>query len=136
MKKFLLRPPKHLPKALSLALASVAMLGSSAQTLQDAIKLTDKEQFEKATGAFKSVLATDPQNGEAWFYMGENYWSNERADSAEFCYSRGVGVAPKFPLNHVGQGKVLWTKGKSAEAQVLFDKAVATTTDKANKFPK
>jgi Flp pilus assembly protein TadD len=123
-------------KFLTLALTSVVVITASAQTLQDAIKLTDKEQFEKATAAFKSVLATDPQSGEAWFYMGENYWASERSDSAEFCYNRGAGVAPKFPLNQVGMGKVLWSKGKTTEAQAQFDRAVASVCDKANKFPK
>ncbi len=132
MKTYTLRSPKFL----TLALAIVGGTVAHAQSLAEAIKLTDKEQFEKATTAFKNVLAADPQNGDAWFHLGENYWAVDRPDSAEICYSRGAGVAPKFPLNHVGLGKVLWVKGQTTEAQVLFDKAVATACDKANKFPK
>lgn len=123
-------------KFLTLALASAAALATRAQSLPEAIKLTDKEQFEKATTAFKTLLAAAPQNAEAWFYFGENYWENERSDSAEYCYRMGVGADGKFPLNHVGIGKVLWSQGKKAEAQAEFDKAVGSVCDKANKFPK
>lgn len=123
-------------KILTLALSSAAILTIDAQSLPEAIKLTDKEQFEKATGTFKAVLGAAPQNAEAWYYFGENYWENERSDSAEYCYRMGVGADAKFPLNHVGLGKSLWSQGKKAEAQTEFDKAVTSATDKANKFPK
>ena len=123
-------------KFLTLTLVCAISLTGGAQSLADAIKLTDKEQFEKATTAFKKIVAAAPQNGEAWFYFGENYWENERSDSAEACYRQGNGVGGEFPLNKVGLGKVLWSQGKKAEAQTMFDQALADATDKSNKFPK
>ena len=110
-------------KFLTLITLSASTTIASAQTLADAIKLTDKEQFEKATQAFKKLLTAEPQNGEVWFYFGENYWENERADSAEVCYRQGNGVGGKFPLNKVGLGKALWSKGKKDEAQAMFTQA-------------
>jgi tetratricopeptide (TPR) repeat protein len=123
-------------KIVILGVAALATLSLSAQSLQDAVKLSDKEQFEKATSMFKQVLSTEPQNGEAWFQMGENYFASERTDSAAYCYHRGAEVNPRFPLNHAGVGKVLWTTGKQDEARAQFDKAIATALDKANKFGK
>lgn len=128
--------PSTMKKYLTLTLFSVIAAAAQAQSLAEAIKLTDKEQFEKATSAFKSLVTTSPQNAEAWFYMGENYWENERTDSAAICYRQGSAADMKYPLDHVGQGKVLWAQGKKAEAQVEFDKAIAAATDKANKYPK
>lgn len=123
-------------KTVILGVAVLATLSLSAQTLQEAIKLTDKEQFEKATSLYKQVLATEPQNGEAWFNLGENYFASEKTDSAAYCYRRGAEVNPRFPLNHVGVGKVLWVTGKQTEARAEFDKAVLAVCDKANKFGK
>jgi len=123
-------------KFLTLVLLSTSAITAGAQTLTDAIKLTDKEQFEKATSAFKKIAAAEPQNGEAWFYFGENYWENGRTDSAEVCYRQGNGVGGKFPLNKVGLGKVLWSQGKKDEAQQMFTQALSDATDKANKLPK
>ncbi|MFT3884559.1 MAG: tetratricopeptide repeat protein [Flavobacteriales bacterium] len=120
---------------LTLGLLS-ATLASSAQSLQDAIKLTDKEQFDKATAAFKAAIAASPQNGEAWFYLGENYFANDRTDSAEYAYRKGIEVNPRFPLNHAGLGKVLRAKGQKDQANAQFTEAIAAATDKAAKNPK
>lgn len=123
-------------KTVILGAAILATLNATAQGLPEAVKLTDREQYEKAASIFNAVIAADPQNAEAWFLLGENYFASDRSDSADFCFKRGASVNPRYPLNHVGVGKVLWTKGQAAEARVQFDKAVATATDKANKFGK
>lgn len=122
-------------KLLTMGLACLAFSGAQAQ-LKEAIELTDKEQFEKAASAFKRIVAAQPNQGEAWFYMGENYFANDRADSAEAAYRKGIEVNPSFPLNHAGLGKVLREQGKTAEAQLQFDKATELATARANKHSK
>lgn len=119
---------------LSLGFACVA-LGATAQ-LPEAIKLTDNEQFEKATAAFKRIVEVSPKSGEAWFFLGENYFANDRSDSAEAAYRRGVEVNPNYPLNYAGLGKVLREHGKDVEAQGQFDKATEVALNKANKYSK
>lgn len=109
---------------------------ASAQTLQEAIRLTDNEQFERATVAFRSLLAASPNDGQAWFFMGENYWSNGRTDSAATCYATGARLNPIFPLNHAGLGKIQMAHGKRADADVLFQTAIAAATNKTNKHTK
>ena len=44
------------------------------QPLFDAIKLTTNEQFSKADIAFTSELTAQPNNGDIYFYYGENYF--------------------------------------------------------------
>jgi tetratricopeptide (TPR) repeat protein len=112
-----------------------AVIGAQAQ-LSEAIKLTDKEQFEKATVAFKQAIAASPRSGEAWFYMGENYFANDQSDSAALSYQRGIQVAPDFPLNYAGEGKVLHEKGDVAGAQAQFAKASEIAETRSNKFSK
>ncbi|HMN05117.1 MAG TPA: tetratricopeptide repeat protein [Flavobacteriales bacterium] len=114
---------------------SVATLATFAQ-YPEAVKLTDREQFERATTAFKAILEASPNNGEAWFYLGENYYANDRTDSAALAYRRGIEVNPSFPLNYAGWGKVLRGEGKNAEAQAQFDKATEMANLKTNKFSK
>ncbi len=121
-------------KFLTIGLACLT-IGASAQ-LQEAIKLTDKEQFEKASSAFKQIVQAQPNNGETWFYMGENFFANDRTDSAAAAYGRGVEVNPNFPLNYAGLGKVLHEQGKPSEAQVQFDKATELAVLKSNKYTK
>ncbi len=114
---------------------SCAALGSFAQ-LPEAIKLTEREQFEKAASAFKAIVQAAPNSGEAWFYMGENYFANDRPDSAALAFRKGIEVNPSYPLNYAGWGKVLRDEGKDADAQAQFDKATETALLKTNKFSK
>jgi tetratricopeptide (TPR) repeat protein len=101
-----------------------------AQSIQEAIKYTENEQFETATRAFKMMLKGQPANGELYYYLGENYFKNEDSDSAQFYYLKGVGVAPAVPLNYIGLGKILQFDGKTAEAKVQFDKALSMGANK------
>jgi tetratricopeptide (TPR) repeat protein len=122
-------------KTILLFAASAITISLRAQ-LQEAIKLTEKEQFEKAVSLYKAAIAAAPTSGEAWFHMGENYWYNERRDSAVVCYGKGAEVNPRFPLNHIGLGKALQAKGDKAGAQAKFTEATALIEDKGNKFGK
>lgn len=119
-----------------LTLGILLAAGAAQAQLPEAIKLTDKEQFEKATAAFTRIVAAEPSNGEAWFYLGENHFANDRTDSAEACYRKGIEVNPRFPLNYAGLGKVLHARGKAAEATEQFNAATNAALDKASKFGK
>lgn len=119
------------PTALVLALSAVAQT-----PLAEAIKLTDREQFERAAAAYKQILASSPNDGAVWFHFGENYYRNERNDSAEYCYRQGTRVNPRYPLNHAGLGKVHMERSASAEAIAMFNEAVAMADDKTNKYGK
>lgn len=113
-----------------------AVVGAQAQTVAEAIALTESERFEKAGTTLRNLLAASPTDGEAWFYLGENYFENDREDSAAYCYNKGVEVNPRQPLNYAGQGKVLWVKGQRDQAVAKFNEAIGIATDKANKFTK
>ncbi len=95
----------------------------NAQTLNDAIKQTTNEQFEKADASFKSLIQADPNKGEYYFYLGENYFNNNNIDLATKTYQKGADVNATNPLPYVGLGKILWYQGKQAEAKESFFKA-------------
>lgn len=116
---------------LSCFLAAVLLnVNIYAQTMQEAIKFTENEQFETATKAFQSLLKGQPANGELYYYIGENYFKNEDADSAQFFYQKGIEVAPSVPLNYIGKGKILQFEGKTNDAKVQFDKALSMGANK------
>ncbi len=112
----------------------VALAG--AQSLQDAIQLADREQFDRATTAFKQLLAANPSDAAAWFHFGQSYYANDQQDSADYCYGEGVRVNQRYPLNKAGLGKILMVRGQRAEAQVRFNDAIAMAEDKALKLTK
>ena len=125
-------------------LAILSGTSSFAQDLQSAIKLTRSEQFRKADLIFKSILQSNPGDGNACFYYGENflqkYFSDtltysykEMADSATSLFHSGIKSAPDNPLNYVGLGEVVLIKKNTIEAQSYFDKAIALLPSKSNK---
>jgi len=127
-----------LMKTLILASAMLAIASvSQAQTpLGEAAKLIENERFEQATAAIRTILAKEPTNGDAWFLLGENYFYNEKLDSADAAYKKGMEVNPLMPLNAVGIAKVLQATGKQAEAKAAFDAAIAKAIDKSSKTAK
>ena len=111
-------------------------LSSQGQTLQEAIAMTNGERFASAGTAFRMLIAGNPNDGETWFHYGENFYWNDKLDSAQFCYQQGASANPRHPLSYVGLGKLLWIHGKKDEAQAKFTEAIAASVDKLNKFPK
>lgn len=117
----------------AICLLPAALVHVSAQSLQDAIKLTESEQFEKASDIYVSLIQREPTNGDNYFFYGENYFKEEiidssfkaiDLDSARIFYQKGMSKSPGNPINYVGIGKVLWYEGKSADAKKQFYDAV------------
>jgi tetratricopeptide (TPR) repeat protein len=98
-------------------------LSVQAQTLQSAIKLTENEQFETASRQFSTLLKSQPENGDIYYFWGDNYFKSEEQDSARWYFQKGIEVAPTNPLNYAGLGKIYLHEKKAAEAQAQFDKA-------------
>src|ERR1700740_467525 len=110
-------------KTTLIAMFIAAASAMSAQTLNDAIKLTTNEQFETAEPVYKALIQAQPNNGEYYFYYGENYFKNDNLDQAKLMYQKGAEVNATSPFPYVGLGKIQWYEGKQTEAKANFYKA-------------
>lgn len=110
----------------SLALSFVA----TAQTLDEAITKTKNERYEAAASDFVNLISKESAKGENYFYYGENFFDNEDLENANAQYQKGTEVNATNPLNYVGLGKVLWYKGKDADAKAMFFKAASLAANK------
>ncbi len=132
IQEFDIKNKKMIRNKLPIIAASVFMTTTSfAQTLQDAITKTDNERYEVAAYDYKTLIAKEANKGDNYFYFGENYFKKGDLDSATIFYQKGADVNATYPLNYVGLGKVLWYKGKTAEAKTQLFKA-ATLGNKKN----
>src|SRR5687768_11768522 len=93
----------------------------SAQSLKDAIRLSDNEQYDKATEAFKALILLQPSNGDNYYYAGKNYFRSESPDLAKQSFMKGIEAQPTGVMNYVGLGHSLWIEGKLTEAKSNFD---------------
>ncbi len=122
-------PIKFLPVLFALLIGFTA----SAQTLQDAIRLTDNEQYEKARVAFKTLVAKEPTNGDYFFYFGDLLLKMENADSAKIVFQKGVDINPTNPLTHIGLARYYFAAGDIVKANLKITHAKSLIDTQAGK---
>jgi tetratricopeptide (TPR) repeat protein len=106
---------------------SLMFIGSSVfgQSLADAKKAIDAEQFQKAKSMLKNLVTTESAKDENYFYLGWVYIKQDYPDSAKTVFQKGVGVNPKSALNYVGLGVVAHLNKDQAGTTSNFAQAVA-----------
>ncbi|WP_295800256.1 tetratricopeptide repeat protein [Mucilaginibacter sp.] len=102
-------------------------LGSSvfAQSLADAKKAIDAEQYQKAKSMLKNLTTTQADKDENYFYLGWVYIKQDYADSAKAIFNKGLAINSKSPLNMVGIGAVAHIEKDNATATNNFNQAIA-----------
>jgi tetratricopeptide (TPR) repeat protein len=114
------------------------------KTLQQAIRLTRSEQFDAATREYKALIAQNPNDGNMYYYFGDNflerYFSDtssvsmtEATEAASLAFEKGVQMDPKNPINFAGLGEIALLKDNRTQADSYFSKAYALLPSKQNK---
>ena len=109
-------------KIITLATLASATL-SYAQDINTAKKTIDAEQFEKAKSMLKSIIAAKPTNGEAPFFLGNIYLSQNYIDSAKVAYQKGLITKEMAHYNNIGLGQIELDNNNVAGAKTAFDLA-------------
>lgn len=113
-------------KKIALGTLTVMFIGSTAiaQSLEDARKAVNAEQFEKAKSLFANLVKTQP-TPESYFYYGDLYLRLNMPDSAKAVFEKGVSADAKgvYKLNQIGLGTVNLFEKNTPAALANFDKA-------------
>lgn len=110
--------------ALATGLLLMGSTASFAQSLADAKKAIDAEQYQKATSMLKTLVANQPKEGDNYFNLGKVYLLTDDIDSARAAFTNGTTADAKNALNYVGLGQADLLQGNAANAKTNFDKAV------------
>jgi tetratricopeptide (TPR) repeat protein len=107
--------------------AGLIFIGSSvfAQSLADAKKAIDAEQYQKAKSMLKNLTTTQATKDENFFYLGWVYVQQEYADSAKATFTRGIAANAKSALNYAGLGAVARLNKDQAGATTNFNQAIS-----------
>lgn len=111
--------------ALATGLLLMGSTASFAQSLADAKKAIDAEQYQKATSMLKTLVANQPKDGNNYFNLGKVYLLTEDIDSARAAFTNGTTADPKNALNYVGLGQADLTEKNATNAKTNFDKAIS-----------
>ncbi|WP_183566838.1 tetratricopeptide repeat protein [Mucilaginibacter sp. SP1R1] len=105
----------------------LVLVGSSvfAQSLADAKKAIDAEQYQKAKSMLKNLTTTQADKDENFFYLGWVYLKQDYADSAKATFNKGIAVNAKSALNYAGLGAVARLDKDNAGATTNFNQAIA-----------
>ncbi|MEX8547795.1 MAG: tetratricopeptide repeat protein [Mucilaginibacter sp.] len=116
----------------ALTISGLAMLSSSvfAQSLADAKKAIDAEQYQKAESMLKNLTQTQATKDENFFYLGWVYLKTNEPDSAKATFTKGISVNPKSALNYAGLGAIDRLDKNTAAAKTDLDKALAAIDKK------
>jgi tetratricopeptide (TPR) repeat protein len=101
--------------------------GSSvfAQSLADAKKAIDAEQYQKAKSMLKNLTTTQADKDENFFYLGWVYLKQDYVDSAKATFNKGIAVNAKSALNYVGLGAAAHVEKDNTTATNDFNQAIA-----------
>ena len=111
-------------------------IGSSvfAQSLADAKKAIDAEQYQKAKSMLKNLTVTQADKDENYFYLGWVYLKQDYLDSAKTIFNKGLAVNSKSALNYVGLGAAAHIEKDNSTATTNFNTAI-TLAGKKNSTP-
>ncbi|SDD34077.1 tetratricopeptide repeat protein [Pedobacter soli] len=112
-------------KAITLNVGLVLM-GSAvfAQSLTDAKKAIDAEQYQKASSMLKSLVSSKASDGENYYNLGLVYLKTGYIDSARAVFTKGLTADPKNALNLIGLGEADLLSNNANSAKTNFDKAI------------
>ncbi len=96
---------------------------SNAQDIEQAKKVIDAEQYEKAKSILKNMLQAKPGNGKATFYLGNIYLKQNLEDSAKIYFQKGLSASESAKWNYIGLGQIDLDKANPTAAQANFDLA-------------
>jgi tetratricopeptide (TPR) repeat protein len=104
--------------------------GARAQSIQEGINHLYAERNKSAKDVFEKLVATNPNNLEAVYWLGQTYIAMEDVKSARDLYSKTLQANGNAPLILVGMGHVNLIDGKKDEARQMFETAINLSTGK------
>lgn len=93
-----------------------------AQSLEEAKKLTENEQYDVATSLYQNLISKNPADGNAYYFYGENLLLGDNPDSASIVFDQGLKTDPNNLLLKIGKAKLLLDGISLREAQLASDK--------------
>src|SRR5215813_11573011 len=108
----------------------LGMAEAKAQSIQEGVNHLYAERNKSAKETFEKLVATNPNNLEAVYWLGQTYIATEDVKSARDLYSKTLQANGNAPLIMVGMGQVNLIDGKKDEARQMFETAINLSTGK------
>jgi tetratricopeptide (TPR) repeat protein len=101
-----------------------------AQSVEDGKKFLYYERYKSAKDAFEKVLAANPNNIEAIYWLGQTLIDMKDSTAAKALYQKALASNGNAPLLLAGMGHIMLMEGKKDEARQQFETAINLTKGK------
>lgn len=120
-------------KSAVLFFAAFLSLTVVAQNVQEGVNNLYAERYQSAKSIFEKLLAANPNNIEATYWLGQTYIAQDDINAAKAVYDKALASNGNAPLILVGVGNVELLQGNQTAARQHFDQAItASKGRKAN----
>lgn len=107
----------------------------NAQTVQEGVNHLYADRFKNAEQTFQKMLAANPNNADATYWLGQTYLDSDDNDAARQLYEKALSANGNNPLIMVGKGHVALLDKKTDEARQLFESALTVSRTKKGDDP-
>lgn len=113
-------------------LVTVTVMGNMlfAQSVDDGRKFLYYERYKSAKDAFEKVLAANPNNIDAVYWLGQTLVDMKDSTAAKALYQKSLASNGNAPLLLAGMGQLLLMENKKDEARQQFETAINLTKGK------
>jgi tetratricopeptide (TPR) repeat protein len=113
-----------------LTAAVLFVSGVKAQTIQEGMNHLYADRFKSATAVFEKLLAANPANAEANYWLGQVYFDMDDNAKARQVYEKALTITGSAPLILVGLGHADLHDNKTNDARQKFEAAITAATGK------
>jgi len=86
--------------------------------------LQQEKKYKESIDCFKKALHIDPDNSEALYHLGDNYYNLGDYSGAEKAFKKAIAISPEFAKPYSGLGLVYYNQKLFDQAHTCFTKAV------------
>jgi tetratricopeptide (TPR) repeat protein len=115
--------------------STLLTVSAFAQSVQEGIYHLYAERDASAKAVFDKMLASNPNNLEAVYWLGQTLLQQDDVASARALYEKTLASNGNAPLILVGMGHVELLEGKTAEARQRFESAISLSRGKKGDDP-
>jgi predicted Zn-dependent protease len=113
----------------------ISITNLMAQTIQEGINHLYADRDQSAKSVFDKLIAANPNNLDAIYWLGQTYLEMNDTKSAGDVYDKALTTNGNAPLILVGRGQVDLMDNKTNEAKQRFEAAITASKGKKGDDP-
>ncbi len=114
--------------AVILAIGFLSVPGLKAQTIQEGMNHLYADRFKSAIAVFEKMIATNPNDMTATYWLGQVYFDMDENAKARQLYEKALATNGSAPLILVGLGHADLHDNKTSDARQKFEAAITAAT--------